>query len=306
MTLDADSPRPPAWAESVLRALLDRRSRDAITGDLLEEYREVMVPLRGDLRARLWYLKQVSSFIVPRLVMVSERLMEGDMSRQITRDSWLWLASGIVALATLIGLLVRSNFGPPPAFAFVVGIALVMSVARLLSIRTDGDVRRLWRIGLVCGAMVTVVLLIRLMFDVLDPVDPVDRFLARARDDYSEFDYPRRWMPAAAISAILIGSGLWAAWQTRRVGFGTMTAIAAGLVGSLTYVLLVAAGNLLPLGPQDPLANTPAHLRYFGNAPAMLVPVLAMFSTVLGAIGAMFGRALSQTGLTPRKTVQEG
>lgn len=63
----------------------------------------------------------------------------------------------------------------------------------------------------------------------------MERFLAQARDDYSEFNYPRRWIPAAAVALIL----------------------------------------------------------FFGNVPTMLVPILAGFSTVLGAVGALFGRALS-------------
>jgi hypothetical protein len=34
-----------------------------VTGDLLEEYREVVLPARGRLRAQLWYLKQALSLV---------------------------------------------------------------------------------------------------------------------------------------------------------------------------------------------------------------------------------------------------
>jgi hypothetical protein len=53
--------RPPRWAEWLLRAILEPRDRDTIPGDLLEEYREVIVPTRGRFRANLWYLRQALS-----------------------------------------------------------------------------------------------------------------------------------------------------------------------------------------------------------------------------------------------------
>jgi hypothetical protein len=55
--------RPPRWAEWFLRAILEPRDRDTIPGDLLEEYREVIVPTRGRMRAKLWYLRQTLSLI---------------------------------------------------------------------------------------------------------------------------------------------------------------------------------------------------------------------------------------------------
>src|SRR5262249_39934933 len=55
--------RPPVWAEALLRALLPQRSRDAIAGDLLEEYRESVLPAGGTFRAKFWYVRQVLSFL---------------------------------------------------------------------------------------------------------------------------------------------------------------------------------------------------------------------------------------------------
>ena len=53
------------WADFVLRLLLSPRDRDAISGDLLEEYREEILPAKGPYVARLWYLRQVMSFVSP-------------------------------------------------------------------------------------------------------------------------------------------------------------------------------------------------------------------------------------------------
>jgi hypothetical protein len=154
----------------------------------------------------------------------------------------------------------------------------------------------------VCGILVASVLVTRLLFEVLDPVDPVERFLAHARDDYSEFDYSRRWVPAAAVALILIGGGLRAAWQTSRVGVGTLAAVTASFVGSLVYLALVLLRSLFSFGPRQPLGNAPYDLQFFGNLPSMLIPVLAMFSTVLGTVGAPFCRAIgSLTAETAQK-----
>jgi hypothetical protein len=53
------------WADLVLRFLLKPRDRDTISGDLLEEYRERVLPARGPFAARMWYLRQVLSFVTP-------------------------------------------------------------------------------------------------------------------------------------------------------------------------------------------------------------------------------------------------
>jgi len=51
------------WMEKLLRIFVKVRDRDTITGDLLEEYTEVVLPARGRFRAQIWYLKQAVSFI---------------------------------------------------------------------------------------------------------------------------------------------------------------------------------------------------------------------------------------------------
>lgn len=64
MTTDADmAPRPPRGAESVLRSMLASEHRDSVSGDLLEEYRDAIVPQRGKAAADCWYIRQVSGFV---------------------------------------------------------------------------------------------------------------------------------------------------------------------------------------------------------------------------------------------------
>ena len=53
---------PPRWAEAVLRLMLPRGDRDSVSGDLLEEYRESIVPALGR-RAAAWYVRQLAGYL---------------------------------------------------------------------------------------------------------------------------------------------------------------------------------------------------------------------------------------------------
>jgi hypothetical protein len=50
--------QPPHWAETILRAVLAMRDREAIPGDLAEAYEEHVVA-QGSWRANAWYVRQV-------------------------------------------------------------------------------------------------------------------------------------------------------------------------------------------------------------------------------------------------------
>lgn len=63
MTTDRPTTLPPRWAESLLRILLKPEDRESVSGDLLEEYRESILQVRGSLRADVWYVLQVAGFL---------------------------------------------------------------------------------------------------------------------------------------------------------------------------------------------------------------------------------------------------
>src|ERR1700730_9011292 len=54
---------PPAWAEALVRLFVKPSDRDNVSGDLLEEYRDSVLPIRGSRRADLWYVGQVLGFM---------------------------------------------------------------------------------------------------------------------------------------------------------------------------------------------------------------------------------------------------
>jgi len=59
----AETTRPPDWAEALLRLSLKSTDRENVSGDLLEEYRESIVPDRGKTAADWWYVRQVAGFV---------------------------------------------------------------------------------------------------------------------------------------------------------------------------------------------------------------------------------------------------
>ena len=62
MKTNDSNAQPPRWAEALLRLLLRPEDRETISGDLLEEYRDTIVPTLG-LAADRWYVQQVASFL---------------------------------------------------------------------------------------------------------------------------------------------------------------------------------------------------------------------------------------------------
>src|SRR6185436_12666888 len=89
-------PNPPEAAELILRALLPADARECVSGDLLEEYRESRVPSAGELRADLWYWRQVGGIWL--------------------RAYW-WLVAPVVLVLALFDTFnyVSSPLGPPSA-----------------------------------------------------------------------------------------------------------------------------------------------------------------------------------------------
>jgi hypothetical protein len=61
---------PPYLLECVLFFLLPPRDRETVSGDLYEEFLEVKLPELGAIRARLWYMRQVLSFVPARAAAV--------------------------------------------------------------------------------------------------------------------------------------------------------------------------------------------------------------------------------------------
>ena len=89
MTTAHSDAQPPRWAEAILRVLLKPEDRDSVSGDLLEEYRETIVPTLGSA-ADWWYIREVASFLL--------------------RASWMW---GALLGAALVIRYLFDTLAPP-------------------------------------------------------------------------------------------------------------------------------------------------------------------------------------------------
>jgi hypothetical protein len=55
---------PPVWAEALLRFFLKPDVFASVSGDLLEQYRDSIHPVRGRLAADRWYVTQALGFVL--------------------------------------------------------------------------------------------------------------------------------------------------------------------------------------------------------------------------------------------------
>jgi hypothetical protein len=123
MTIHRPTTLPTPWAESLLRMLLKAEDRDSMSGDLLEEYRESIVPALGSGADR-WYIRQVSWYVL--------------------RATWLW---GALVGATLV---IRFLFDALAPVTYTPGVlhprSAIMSDI-LIATFALGACRYTWRSG---------------------------------------------------------------------------------------------------------------------------------------------------------------
>jgi hypothetical protein len=91
MTTDHSHASPPRWAKAVLGLLLTPEDRERKSGDLVERYRERIIPSRGSYRADAWYVTRVAGVV--------------------WRAAWIWAVvfSGAFLARTLYDWLVPTN-----------------------------------------------------------------------------------------------------------------------------------------------------------------------------------------------------
>jgi hypothetical protein len=97
---------PPAWAEALLLLSLRRSDREAISGDLLEVYRDAIVPSRGQRRADAWYVRQMATYLL--------------------RATWVWalvFSSQFVARTAYDWLVPTHDFHRRAEFSTYFGVA---------------------------------------------------------------------------------------------------------------------------------------------------------------------------------------
>jgi hypothetical protein len=111
-TNDRSASRPPAWAEDLLRLLLRPADRDSVSGDLLEEYRDAIVPARGSRAADRWYILQAGGFL--------------------WRATWAWallFAGAFIARTAYDWFVPTHDFGARSAATTWIAVTIIVSVS---------------------------------------------------------------------------------------------------------------------------------------------------------------------------------
>jgi hypothetical protein len=132
MTTDAT---PPAWAETILRLVLSPSHFESVSGDLLEEYRDSIHPVRGQQRADRWYINEVFGFVV--------------------RSVWIW---GVLFGAAEVGRTALDWFVPTHDFALRSGTSTYVGIGLLLT----AGFWAAWRSGSITSGPVSATLAVML------------------------------------------------------------------------------------------------------------------------------------------------
>ena len=202
MTSSPTDEHPPRWAERLLLIVLPRRDRETIPGDLLEEFREVVLPARGRRGARLWYVRQVLS------------LVPGVMLGAAVGVAF----SAINLIVTVIDPLLDDS--PMALLGFYGPMFLIWAVAGYLAYRRSGRLLRALTVGATVAfatfAIFTlgVILRVNMLLDVLSQRDDWRNLLLRYQASgfeslrmYANYEYftgaPFKILTASTIGAVM-------------------------------------------------------------------------------------------------------
>jgi hypothetical protein len=107
---------PPVLVDALLNILVPPERYASVSGDLLEEYREVKVPQSGRLRADIWYLGQVGHIFWriawPWVLMIATLMITSDLLNSLRledgsmRITWV----GRAWLPTMVTLFFLAGF----------------------------------------------------------------------------------------------------------------------------------------------------------------------------------------------------
>jgi hypothetical protein len=130
MSSECSRALPPRWADSLLLMLLPREDRESVSGDLLEEYRESIVPTLGRA-ADTWYVRHVAAYVL--------------------RVTWAWAAivGAILLTRYLFDSLVPAQYTPG-----VIHPRSAMMSYSLMATFALGSGWQAWRSGHVRSGMV--------------------------------------------------------------------------------------------------------------------------------------------------------
>ena len=139
---------PPRLAAWLLQHTLAPSDRDAVIGDLLEEFSYYMVPTRGPTLARWWYRGQVARSLVPLSVRAWERASLGRASMAVIGAALLTTVPAVLLLTLRSFVLqqvpLKTTSELSRGFALTLGLVVLLTglVALAAAIRLLNTDRR--------------------------------------------------------------------------------------------------------------------------------------------------------------------
>ena len=127
---------PPGLSQRLLEWAAGHRHRQAVVGDLEEEYRDHALPRLGEAGARRWYRSQVRRSVLP--------LMARRVGRALARSTTRERGDGMMGeLVQDLRFTVRS-LAKAPGFASVVILTLALGIGANTTIYSVVDGLVLW------------------------------------------------------------------------------------------------------------------------------------------------------------------
>jgi hypothetical protein len=143
--------KPPVWAESLLRLFLRPDIFAGVSGDLVEQYRDSILPARGLVRADRWYLRQVLGFVLRKTLPWAALFAGAFLARgafDVLRPTTDFLTRSQVSTAIAVALLLASGFSNAwRSGSFFAGAAAgfaTTATACVLSIAGNAVLLALW------------------------------------------------------------------------------------------------------------------------------------------------------------------
>lgn len=142
---------PPRWADVLLQLVLPAEDRESVSGDLLEEYRDTIVPMLGPQAAEWWYVRQVWSYVWRvtwpwALVFGGSFLVRAVYDwRVLTTDFWTRSTlTTLVGVMTLISAAFWSSWRSGSVAAGVVIAAFATQIAAVVSVIGTSLMLAIW------------------------------------------------------------------------------------------------------------------------------------------------------------------
>jgi hypothetical protein len=131
---------PPPWAAWLLETLVPRRHHDILAGDVLDRYRDQILPAQGRTRANRWFLARVAEWawtesrlaclIVVLSFLFGDGLYPGLPDSGATARAWL---NATVPVCALVALGVRAGWRSGIRAAVITGfLASCLGTAAIL------------------------------------------------------------------------------------------------------------------------------------------------------------------------------